>query len=573
MTLVAAPGRAAGNGAGARARTEALHVLLRCWLRETGVDVPDRGTVRLDLPATGRLLDVEVLRRSPSGAHALGECRVAGAGGLDLAEVAALLSAEAAARAGLPPVRAEDARARIVESATRAAGYAEARASDPEPPAGLPAWLAAEQDLLAGHPWHPMTKSRDGLPDAEDARYSPESRGRFPLHWFAVAPSVLATGSTGLDVPGLLHGLAAGVRAPEGFVPVPAHPWQAARLAERPAAADLLHRGDLVDLGPAGPEWWATSSLRTVARPGADVMLKLSLRLRVTNSRRENVRGELLLGQRTAALVEAGLGAALAAAHPGFGLVLDPAWVGVDSPAGPVGLDTVVRQQPFAPTDRIACAGALVDARPDRGAPVAADLVRALAARRAVPVAEAAAHWYRRWLDAVARPLLWLHGAWGVGLEAHLQNTLVGLDAEGVPDRAWYRDNQGWYVAASHAARADVLLPGAGEGVPLVFDDTLVTDRVVYYLGVNGLLSVAAALAGAGLAAEEDLLAVLVGVLRECARGSGASPAAALLLEADALPVKANLLTGVGGRDELEGPVESQSVYVAVPNPLKEVRP
>jgi siderophore synthetase component len=35
--------------------------------------------------------------------------------------------------------------------------------------------------------------------------------------------------------------------------------------------------------------------------------------------------------------------------------------------------------------------------------------------------------------------------------------------------------------------------------------------------------------------------------------------------------VKANLLTGVDGRDELDGPVQTQSVYVDVPNPLKEV--
>ncbi|GAB7191943.1 IucA/IucC family protein [Kineococcus sp. NUM-3379] len=556
--------------AAARARTGALHVLLRCWLRETGIPVRGSGTLRVELPATGRALDVEVLRRSPGGAHELGACRGAGGTVFDVDAAAALLTAEAAARAGLPAAHAADAAARIAESARRSAAYAVARQAGPAAPQHLPAWLAAEQDLLAGHPWHPMTKSRDGLPDEEDARYSPETRGAFPLHWFAAAPHVLATGGAG--VPELLGELAGDVTGlPAGFVPVPAHPWQAARLAQRPGAAELLRRGDLVDLGPAGPDWWATSSLRTVARPGAPVMLKLSLGLRVTNSRRENVRSELLLGERTAALVRAGLGSALAAAHPGFGLVLDPAWVGVDSPAGPVGLDTVVRQQPFAPHERVACAGALVDARPDRGEPVAADLVRGLAAREGLALHAATATWYRRWLDAVARPLLWLHGAWGVGLEAHLQNTLVGLDAGGVPERAWYRDNQGWYVAASRAGRAQALLPGVGEGVPLVFADDLVTDRVVYYLGVNGLLSVAGALAGAGLAVEEDLLRVLAEVLRGCARGPEGSAAAEQLLEADTLPGKANLLTAVRGRDELEGPVETQSVYVPVPNPLREV--
>ncbi|WP_104530592.1 IucA/IucC family protein, partial [Blastococcus saxobsidens] len=472
----------------------------------------------------------------------------------------------------LPAAHGQAARARITESAARAAGYASARAADPDPPAGLPPWLAAEQGLLGGHPWHPMTKSRDGLPDAEDAVYAPEARGSFPLHWFAARPEVLSTGSADGDVPALLRELAGDLSVPPGFLPVPAHPWQAARLAARPGAAALLERGDLVDLGPAGPPWWATSSLRTVARPGAPVMLKLSLGLRVTNSRRENLRGELVLGARTAALVDAGLGAALRRAHPRFGVVKDPAWVGVDGPDGPVGLDTVVREQPFAPADRVACAGALVDARPDRGRPLAADLVHSLAARRGMPVPEAAALWYRRWLEAVAEPLLWLHGHHGIGLEAHLQNVLVGLDGEGLPDRGWYRDNQGWYAAASRVPRLEAWLPGIGAEATLVFGDDLVTDRVVYYLGVNNLLGCAAALAGAGLADELDLLGVLAGVLRRHLAGPEPSPAAAVLLAADRLTVKANLLTGVDGRDELDGPVAAQSVYVPMPNPLREVR-
>lgn len=555
-----------------QARAGALEVLVRCWLRETGTPVPGPGPVRIELPATGTTVVAEVSRRSPSGCHGVAAVRTLDGSALDVDAVAGLLTAEAAASAGLPAAHGEVARARIIESASRAAGYAQARAADPEPPAGLPPWLAAEQGLLGGHPWHPMTKSRDGLPDTEDAVYSPEARGRFPLHWFAARREVVASGSAAGHVPALLRELAGDLAVPPGFLPVPAHPWQATRLAARPGAAALLESGDLVDLGPSGPPWWATSSLRTVARPGAPVMLKLSLGLRVTNSRRENLRGELVLGACTAALVDAGLGAALGRAHPRFGLVRDPAWVGVDGSDGPVGLDTVVRDQPFGPADRVACAGALVDARPDRGRPLVADLVHELAARHRMPVPVATALWYQRWLDAVAEPLLWLHGHHGIGLEAHLQNVLVGLDGDGLPHRGWYRDNQGWYAAASRVARLESLLPGISGEAALVFDDDLVTDRVVYYLGVNNLLGCAAALAAAGLADELALLGVLAGALRRHLAGPHPSPAAAVLLEADRLSVKANLLTGVDGRDELDGPVAAQSVYVPMPNPLREVR-
>jgi len=561
------------SSAGQRARAEALAVLLRCWLRETGTAVPGAGVVSVRLPAVGATLSVEVVRWSPTGSHGFGTVATADGHPVDVDTLARLLTAEAADRTGLPPAHAADSATRIVESARRAAGYARARASAPEPPAGLPPWLAAEQGLVAGHPWHPMTKSRDGLADDEDATYAPEARGSFPLHWFAARPELVATGSAdGGDVAALVRELAGDLTVPPGLVPVPAHPWQAARLGARAGAAALLARGDLVDLGPAGPPWWATSSLRTVARPDAPVMLKLSLGLRITNSRRENQRDELVLGARTAELVDAGLGAALVAAHPGFGLVRDPAWIGVDGPGGPIGLDTVVRDQPFGATDPLWCAGALLDARPDRGRPPAADLVLALADRRGMPVERAAAQWFRRWVEAVGLPLLWLHGSYGVGLEAHLQNVLVGLDDDGLPDRGWYRDNQGWYAADSRLGRLTALLPGIGADAGLVFDDALVTERVVYYLGVNNLLGCAGALAGAGLADERDLLAVLGDVLRAHLAGPDPSPAAELLVSADRLPVKANLLTGVVGRDELDGPVAAQSVYVEMPNPLREVR-
>ena len=549
----------------AAARAESLAVLLRCWLRETATPVRATGPLTVELPTSGHALVVDVLRRSPTGVHALGAVRLPDGTEPDADEVATLLLTEAALAAGLPPGRGAATAARVHDSARRAARYAEARAASPEPPATLPRWLAAEQGLLAGHPFHPVAKAREGLADREDDVLGPELRGHFPLHWYAARADVVATGGGGLPAG---RAPERGVRA--GYLPVPAHPWQAARLAERPAAARLLERGDLVDLGPAGPAWWATSSVRTVGRPGADVMLKLSLGLRVTNSRRDNVRGELELGERVARLVGAGLGRELASAHPAFGLVRDPAWIGVDGD-GPVGLDTVVREVPFARDDDVACALALVDARPVRGRPVVADLVDRLAAATGGSREQAALEWYRGFLDAVARPLLWLHGTHGIGLEAHLQNLLVGLDPTGRPDRGWYRDNQGWYLSASHRGTAERLLPGVADGVPLVFDDDLVTRRVVYYVGVNTLLGVAGALGAAGLADEHDLLRVLADVLRTHLRTAAPSPAAEVLLEAAVLPVKANLLTSVDGRDELDGPVASQSVYVDVPNPMREL--
>lgn len=558
-----------GEVAAAAADRVARDVLVRSWLRETGTVVERPGDLALELPGSRRSLVVRVSSVSTTGSHGLDTVLAPDGSPVPWADLVDLLTREATARTvGRDHTEARD---RVLESARRLRGYVVSRAGQHGAPT-LPRWLLAEQDLLCGHPWHPMTKSRDGLADELDARFAPEARGSFRLHWYAAHPSVAASGGTGCDVPSLVRALAGPLAddVPPDWLLVPAHPWQAADLRRRPAAAELLDRGVLRDLGTAGAPWWATSSLRTVARPGSPVQLKLSMGLRVTNSRRENTRGEGLLAAHTAALVDAGLGASLAAAHPVFGLVLDRGWLGVDA-GGPVGLETVLREVPFDTGADVRCAGSLLDPRPDLVRPPVADVVVRAAAALDLTPAEAAPLWFAHYLDVVVEPLLWLHGTWGIGLEAHLQNVLVEIGEDGLPVHGWYRDNQGWYAAESAVDRLRGLLPTLGEGAALVFPDALVTDRVAYYLGVNHVLGVVAAVAAACRVPERSLLEVLAAHLREHLAGPSPSPAAALLLHARSLPTKANLLTGVDGRDEVESPVETQSVYVDIPNPIRTV--
>ncbi|NKC49678.1 hypothetical protein HED54_22935 [Ochrobactrum anthropi ATCC 49188] len=64
------------------------------------------------------------------------------------------------------------------------------------------------------------------------------------------------------------------------------HPWQASRLSLRPDIQQLERQGKLIDLGSSGPDWRATSSLRAIYSRESDWMLKFSLSLRLTNSRR-----------------------------------------------------------------------------------------------------------------------------------------------------------------------------------------------------------------------------------------------------------------------------------------------
>ncbi|MEU3533296.1 IucA/IucC family protein [Streptomyces murinus] len=610
--------------ASAAAQAAAVDNLLRCWVRETGLRAPATGTLRIVLPATGTCLLAPVRYWSPAGWHRFGPPRFADAPEtappVDAVTLAALLTRESAGGDD------GDLVARVVDSLRRTAVFIRDRRARPAD--GPDLFLGAEQALLLGHPLHPTPKSREGLTEAEADLYSPETRGSFALHWLAVAPALLAGDSAwterGRPVPAdhlTRHLAGTALPLPDGYTALPLHPWQAREVRHRAAVAALFDAGLLRDLGPVGPAWHPTSSVRTVYRSGAPAMLKLSLGLRITNSRRENLRKELRRGVEVHRLLRAGLFKQWQAAHPGFDIVRDPAWLAVDGPDGrPVpGLDVVIRHNPFTPADDAGCLAGLISPRPlteatafgsdasfdsgaslDPGIPFApgtpcvsgapetpftpdapndpfppmrsrlALLVARLAARTGRPVAAVATEWFLRYLEQVVRPVLWLDAEAGIALEAHQQNTLVLLDRDGWPRGGRYRDNQGYYFRASRRAELDARLPGIGEHSDTFVPDEVTDERFAYYLAVNNVLGLIGALGSQHLADERLLLAAFRRFLTGLATGPTAlrTPLPARLLDSPVLRCKANLLTRLHGLDELVGPVDTQSVYVTIANPL-----
>ncbi|MCQ9130797.1 iron transporter [Streptomyces sp. IBSBF 2807] len=637
------------------AEAAAVENLLRCWVRETGLPAPSDGVLRVPLPASGAALLVPVRYWSPTGWHRFGLPRLAGAPEqappADAVTVAALLARETPARdtdaaegvEGVEGVEGGedgdgvtgegvDLVARVADSVRRTAVFIRERREQPVD--GPDLFLAAEQALLLGHPLHPTPKSREGLSDGEARLYSPEARGSFPLHWVGVAPSVLASESAwtegGRPVPAarLTARLAGpGLPLPDGFAALPVHPWQLGELRRRPEAEALFDAGRLRDLGAHGLPWHPTSSVRTVHRSGAPAMLKLSLGLRVTNSRRENLRKELHRGVEVHRLLRSGLAGQWRAAHPGFDIVRDPAWLAVDGPEGRplTGLDVVIRHNPFSPADDVCCIAALVAPRPhasdagrasdvghandandanDAGdGPAGTPLPRAdtgtvgpsrlaaivtrLAGRTGRPLGAVAAEWFLRYLEQVVRPVLWLDAVAGIALESHQQNTLVLLDPDGWPSGGRYRDNQGYYFRESRRADLDARLPGIGARSDTFVSDDVTDERFCYYLGINNVFGLIGAFGSQRLADERLLLAAFRRFLSDADRSlaeedadvraalaplprrpAARSPLPARLLDSAVLRCKANLLTRLHGLDELVGPVDTQSVYVAFANPL-----
>ncbi|MEU1228536.1 IucA/IucC family protein [Streptomyces sp. NPDC005828] len=555
----------------------AVENLLRCWVREKNLPAPGSATLRIPLDASGTALLVPVRYWSPTGWHRFGaptlEGLPASAPAADAVTVAALLSRETGRSEGADLV------GRVADSARRTADFLAERRRRPEPHPDADLFLAAEQSLLLGHPLHPTPKSREGLSEAEGRLYSPELHGSFPLHWIAVDRALLASDSAWTEqgrpvsAEQLASGLAEGLTLPTGTAPLPLHPWQARELLHRSDVRALLDAGLLHDLGLHGSPWHPTSSVRTVHRPGARAMLKLSLGLRITNSRRENLRKELHRGVEVHRLLRTGLVDEWQAAHPSFDIVRDPAWLAVDAPDGtPVpGLDVMIRHNPFGHGDDAVCIASLTAPRPWPGATTMrsrlADIMGRLSARTGRPTTAVAAEWFLRYLDQVVRPVLWLDGHAGIALEAHQQNTLVLLDPDGWPVGGRYRDNQGYYFRESHRGELESRLPGIGADSDTFVSDQVTDERFAYYLGINNVLGLIGAFGAQHLADERVLLAAFRSFLTS-ATGLG-SPLPHRLLEAATLRSKANLLTRLHGLDELVGPVDTQSVYVTVTNPLR----
>ncbi|MFD3500132.1 IucA/IucC family protein [Streptomyces sp. NPDC058678] len=597
------------------AEAAAVENLLRCWVRETDLAEPDNGTLRIPLPASGTALLAPVRYWSPTGWHRFGLPYLADAPDhappADAITVAALLTRETLSAQkptdsapvppeppsgqdtpALAPVGAgTDLVARVADSVRRTTAFITERREhlDDEPDL----FLAAEQALVLGHPLHPTPKSREGLSEAETQLYSPELRGSFPLHWMAVAPSVLATDSAWTErgrmvsAPQLTARLAgAELPLPDGHTALPLHPWQLREVLHRPETTALLEAGLLRNLGVHGSPWHPTSSVRTVHRSSSPAMLKLSLGLRITNSRRENLRKELHRGVEVHRLLRSGLSKQWQAAHPGFDIIRDPAWIAVDGPDGNsvAGLDVVIRHNPFSPDDDASCIAGLVSPRPQvlRGAagdghadrPVLmsrlAEVVTRLADRTGRPRGAVAAEWFLRYLERVVRPVLWLDAEAGIALEAHQQNTLLLLDGEGWPVGGRYRDNQGYYFRESRRAELEARLPGIGERSDTFVSDEVTDERFAYYLAINNVLGLIGAFGSQRLADERLLLAAFRGFLIDVASGPTRLPTTlpTRLLDSPVLRCKANLLTRLHGLDELVGPVDTQSVYVTIANPL-----
>ena len=314
--------------------------------------------------------------------------------------------------------------------------------------------------------------------------------------------------------------------------------------------------------------------MRTVYQARWPWQLKFSLHVAVTNSLRVTLPKELDRAVEAYRFRLSALGQEAARIAPAFAYVDDPAYLTVEVDGRVLdGFSVLLRQNrwPAGSTADVTAVTTLCQDHPyGTGTSRLGAIVQRLAAARGIPVDEAGRAWFDRFCEVAVVSLVRLYLDAGLCFEAHQQNTLLELDGDGLPQRCVYRDSQGYFHR--EAAHDDVVrvLPGLGEATESIFPEALADERLVYYPFLNLTLGVVNTLGAAGCADEAVLLADLRHCLESERELGGRYPATLLdrLLDAPRWPCKGNLRTRLHDMDELVGDIETQSVYVTIPNPL-----
>ncbi|MGW2670531.1 IucA/IucC family protein [Streptomyces sp. NPDC001272] len=308
-----------------------------------------------------------------------------------------------------------------------------------------------EQRVVDGHPYHPNCRSRPGFSVAEQLAYAPEHGPLVELGLVPVrARECLVTG----EWPGDLRD---GDR-----ILVPVHPWQ----------AEHVLKGEEVLPGPVAHPLMA---LRTLAPAAGGAHVKTALSTRLTSS----VRDISAYSVQTAAVVSA---FAQELAGRLDGRLHITRTLGAATAYSP-DLAAVLREDPEA----YAGAG-------ERVVPVAA--------LAGTPLARSA-RWQARFA-ALALSVCLRVLELGVALEAHGQNLLVVLGADGTPLRLVYRDLADIRISPARLARHGLPVPPLS-GRLVTDDETALRRKAFGSLAAGALAATAGSRAAFGAALAQAL--------------------------------------------------------------------
>ncbi|HWU97129.1 MAG TPA: IucA/IucC family protein [Oxalicibacterium sp.] len=471
----------------------------------------------------------------------------------DAAQLSDLIATELAAKSTDPTSKTQDCMTRL-QSLMRNSIAKVRRFHDSGEMPSRSRFMASEQGLRFGHVFHVTSKASEGFSDEDLANYAPELGASFKLFYFAVASDLLDTRGVGrktMPVDSAALEFAADLLVDGEYRLLPCHPWQAKYLLAQPDIQKLLKAGEMVALGPQGETAWPTSSVRTVWLPRQNLFLKLSLNIRITNFIRNNpdehVKRALDASQAL------GLLPLDRTQNDAFYILPEIGSQTIKVKDGGLrAASSVIYRQAMTQEEAedIHVVAALLEESADGDMPLHA-VLRQAAGNREVDQS-LIEMWWRRYLDVTLMPLVRLFFDYGISLEAHLQNTMVGF-ADGWPARGYARDMEGTSISRERFPFLDRVASDS----PALYGDEEAWHRFQYYVLVNHVGHVVACLGRLGICSEDALW-------KEASKQLAALhiPLVNALLDQPTLPAKANMLSSFHQHGEAPA-------WIFINNPLK----
>ena len=343
---------------------------------------------------------------------------------------------------------------------------------------------------LEGHPYYPTWKARPGLNDAEVEQLSPEFNAQVALRIAALRADMAKSESMphvtsyqawfASNFPAYWEHWKAALNAKgldeTQWLPLPIHTWHLQAYVLKTFAAEI-EEGLLITEGP-DIQTLPTMSYRTmmpVLDPAAP-LIKLPIALWMTSELRSLQAKSIHMGPRISTVITQ-----ILEAENGFDQQLEifPEEIGVryrhaitqdDVPGKHLSVVFRASRQAFERSDdRLPITVASLFTRlPGSGRPLFTDLIERDGVRADAASVE---QWFRQYAKVVTQPVVAIYLLYGIGLEAHQQNTMVLFSPDGLPRSLLIRDfGDGRTYAPLLEERGYTLQPHVQPGIlPTVF--------------------------------------------------------------------------------------------------------
>lgn len=440
-------------------------------------------------------------------------------------------------------------------------------------------FIESEQALILGHSMHPSPKSREGFIHEDWVKFSPESRGKLQLHFWLVHEDYIVEGDVFKEsiseqlqttlLPYLSQNDISLLHKFKNYKLLPLHPWQARYLQSKEWFSQLKDNGYLIDVGMRGWNLYPTTSVRTLASFESPWMFKTSLSVMITNSIRVNLVKECHRGELSCFLWRSELGRKILNSCPTIKALNDPYWMALKFDNKIIDESICIfREQLFSKDQQITCIASLCQDHPINQKNRFNTIFDEIMKKTNVLVPrDIAINWFRKFMEIGLAPLMYLYHNYGMAFEAHQQNVLLELE-EFFPKTLWLRDNQGFYYIEDFSQEIVAHIPELNNKAFAVGPKDFVDERFSYYFFGNTMFGIINAIGVTGYVTENILINELRTFLMKLLNEYPDSTLLKGLLFNKTIPYKGNLLTRLHDLDELIAPVENQSVYIDLPNPL-----